>query len=436
MKKRHFILASIFLFNPIISVFDIFPDVIGYFLIMKAFSKASYVYDNADETRQLFKTMSLISIFKLICLIILPFTDATMALVFSFTFAIIEFIFGISAFRHMFDTVSYIYLRLGEDASIPRCEKLKRFTILFFIIRIACSTIPDLFALFLSDPQKSWMFRFRMLFFFLLTIVALVFGIVWLCRMISFFKVTLTDNVKEKIEADFTETMKDRQSVFFSKDFILAISTISISMLFTIDLYIDKFDYLSDLFIAPMLLITFVFLIKKGHISLAKQERLLIALICTHFVSSILNIVFTTRYDDEYLKSSALRSEGALKMYIPVVIFSVLTAILMTFIIVIIMRQLNKYTLKRIYENPRFFSEYSVEGFVKEFSAEINKKMRLSLVLTVLSGVSSVLYPFVIPYKEEYVVFDNFIAIIFCVSFMYMLSYINDTIYRKILKYS
>ena len=138
MKKRHFILASIFLFNPIISVFDIFPDVLGYFLIMKAFSKASYVYDNADETRQLFKTMSLISIFKLICLIILPFTDSTMALVFSFTFAIIEFIFGISAFRRMFDTVSYIYLRLGEDVSVPKCEKLKRFTIAFFVVRIAC----------------------------------------------------------------------------------------------------------------------------------------------------------------------------------------------------------------------------------------------------------------------------------------------------------
>ncbi len=436
MKKRHFILASIFLFNPIISVFDIFPDVLGYFLIMKAFSKASYVYDNADETRQLFKTMSLISIFKLICLIILPFTDSTMALVFSFTFAIIEFIFGISAFRRMFDTVSYIYLRLGEDVSVPKCEKLKRFTIAFFVVRIACSTIPDLFALFLSNPQKAWMFRFRILFFFILTIVALVVGIVWLVKTISFFKNTLTDSVKDKIEVDFTETMKDRQSVFFSKDFILAISTISVSMLFTIDLYIDKIDFLSDLFIAPILLITFGFLLKKGHILLAKYEKLLMSMICVHFVSSVFNIIFTTRYDKEYLKSSVLRSDGALKMYIPVAVFAILSAVLMLFISILVLRLLKRYTLQRIYENPRFFSEYSVEGFVKEFSEEIDKKMRFSFILAIASGMSSVLYPFVIPYKEEFVVFDNFLAILFFVSFIYTLSYLNDTIYRKILKYS
>jgi hypothetical protein len=336
----------------------------------------------------------------------------------------------------MFDTVSYIYLRLGEDVSVPKCEKLKRFTIAFFVVRIACSTIPDLFALFLSNPQKAWMFRFRILFFFILTIVALVVGVVWLVKTISFFKNTLTDSVKDKIEVDFTETMKDRQSVFFSKDFILAISTISVSMLFTIDLYIDKIDFLSDLFIAPILLITFGFLLKKGHILLAKYEKLLMSMICVHFVSSVFNIIFTTRYDKEYLKSSVLRSDGALKMYIPVAVFAILSAVLMLFISILVLRLLKRYTLQRIYENPRFFSEYSVEGFVKEFSEEIDKKMRLSFILAIASGISSVLYPFVIPYKEEFVVFDNFLAIIFFVSFIYTLSYLNDTIYRKILKYS
>ena len=94
MKRRYFILAAIFLFNPVISVFDILPDFIGYLLLMKAFSNASYVYDNADETRYAFKAMAVVSIFKLVSLVILPFTDATMALVFSFSFAIIEVLFG------------------------------------------------------------------------------------------------------------------------------------------------------------------------------------------------------------------------------------------------------------------------------------------------------------------------------------------------------
>ncbi|MBR2296809.1 MAG: hypothetical protein IKA43_05330, partial [Clostridia bacterium] len=85
MKRRYFIIAVIFLFNPIVSVFDIFPDFIGYLLLMKAFSNASYVYDKADETKYAFRTMAIVSIFKIVSLIILPFTDATMALVFSFS---------------------------------------------------------------------------------------------------------------------------------------------------------------------------------------------------------------------------------------------------------------------------------------------------------------------------------------------------------------
>ena len=90
MKKRYFIWAAIFLFNPVVSVFDVFPDFIGYLLLMRAFSEASYVYDNAGETKEAFRQMALITLFKFISMIIVPFTDATMALVFSFSFSVIE----------------------------------------------------------------------------------------------------------------------------------------------------------------------------------------------------------------------------------------------------------------------------------------------------------------------------------------------------------
>lgn len=436
MKRRYFIIAALFLFNPIISVFDIFPDVIGYLLIMKGLSEASYVFDNADETKLMFKTMSVVSVFKLICLIILPFTDATMALVFSFSFAILEFIFGISAYQKLFDTISYVYLRCGEESSIPKCEKLKKFTVIFFIVRIICSTVPDLFALFLSDPQKSWMYRFRMLFFILLTIVALIFGIIWLARTVSFFKKTLTDDVKTRISESFIEEMKDRQSVFFSKDFIFAISLISLAMLFTIDFYIDKIEILSDIIFAPMLMFAFIFLIKKKHVLLQKYEKLVVFVLGIHFVSSIMNIIFTVRYDNRFLITSVIRNPNARKLYVPVQASAILTAISFFCIVLLVVHLLKKYTLQRIYENPRFFSEYSVDGFVKEFSGEVKKKSTIVIVFAVISSVSSIMYPFVIPYKEEYVVFDTLLAVGFCIAFMSFASYVNDTIFKKILKYS
>ena len=165
MKKRYFILSALFLFNPIVSVFDVLPDFIGYFLLMKAFTDASYVFDNADETHQAFKKMGILSLFKLLSMIILPFTDATMALVFSFTFAILEAMYGIGAFQRLFDTTSFICLRCGEERFVSKSESLKRFTTGFFITRILCSTVPDLFTLFLSDPAMAWKARFRILAF-------------------------------------------------------------------------------------------------------------------------------------------------------------------------------------------------------------------------------------------------------------------------------
>ena len=64
MKKWHFIVAAIFLFNPIFSTLDILPDFVGYLLLLKAFSKMSYIDDKAEDVCRSMKIMSLITVFK------------------------------------------------------------------------------------------------------------------------------------------------------------------------------------------------------------------------------------------------------------------------------------------------------------------------------------------------------------------------------------
>ena len=73
---------------------------------------------------------------------------------------------------------------------------------------------------------------------------------------------------------------------------------------------------------------------------------------------------------------------------------------------------------------------------MKEFSLVIDKKSRMALAFAIISTISSIAYVFVIPYNERFVVFNTFVAIIFFVSFWYMLSFVSDEIYKKILKYS
>ncbi len=436
MKKRYFILASLFLFNPIVSIFDIFPDFIGYFLLMKAFSDASYVYDNASETYDALKKMGLISVFKMACLIILPNTDATMALVFSFTFAIIEVMYGISAFQKLFDTTSFICLRCDEDRYVSKSEKLKKFTVGFFITRIVCATVPDFFTLFLSDPQNAWKVRFRTLAFIFTVIIALIVGTIWLARFISFFKKTLTDNVNQKIRDAFVEEMKDRQSVFFSKDFIFAIGIIIFSMIFAIDFSIDNVDLLFDFLLAPLVLIFIAFLRKKGHISLGKIEKNLIVLSITHFAISVANVILYARFFDKHFSTSVLRAESAKADFLPIRILTIFESANFALIAILLVYIVKKYAIRRIKENPKFFSEYSIDGFLKDFSKTTLNKNRLVSVLAILYAISSVIYVMIVPYREAYVVFNMFVGILFYISFIHSLSYISDEIFKKILKYS
>ena len=436
MKRRYFIVAAIFLFNPVISIIDILPDAIGYLLIFKALSEASYVYDNAYEAQMAFKRMSFVSIAKLLCLFILSSTDATMALVLSFTFSILEVIYGINAFLRLFEFLSHIALRCSEPSHSEKSDELKRFTIVFFMIRIVCSTLPDFFALFLTNPAKAWMYRFRTLMFFIFTVFALVVGIVWLVKAIKFFKGMLTASLSEKIKEDFKEQMKNRQSVFFSKDFIFSIGLISLSMIFSIDFYVDKIEILSDIILAPVIAIALIFLIKKGHVAFGKAERLIFSVLGTHFVASILNTVFYTRYNGEYLIESVIKNEKAQAMYLPVIIFTIIENIALIASVSLIFIFMKKQAIVKINENTKFFSEYSVEGYTKDFSAKINKKMIVSVVFLCIACVSSVVYVFVCPYNDSYVAVNTVLAVISLFPYVGTFSYINEEIYKKILKYS
>ena len=436
MKRRYFIIAAIFLFNPVVSIFDVFPDFIGYLLIMKAFTNSSYVYDNASETHNAFKQMTIISAAKMASMIILPFTDATMALVFSFSFAIVEVLFGIGAFQRLFNTISFICLRCDEERFVKNSESLKRFTLAFFFARIACSTIPDLFTLFLSAPGKEDLYRFRTLFLILFGVLATVIGTVWLVRFISFFSKTLTADVKEKIDIAFQEEMKDRQTVFFSKDFAFAIGVMAMSMILAIDIYVDNVEFLADVLLAPIFMMAFLFLVKKGHILMQKQEKMLITFLSIHFASSVINTVLLAVFNSKYLLERAYDYRESILLYVPIILFTVTESVFLFLTVLYSLKLMKKYSLERIIQNPKFFSEFSVDGYIEEFKSTLNRKSNLAIIFAAISSVSSVLYAVISPLNQEYVVINCVLAIVFVIMFYFAFSFVNEEVFKKILKYS
>ena len=124
MKKWYFVLSAIILFNPIVSIFDIFPDFIAYLLLLKAFHNMAYIDDKADDTCKYLKIMALITLIKPFTFFIVPNGDSTMYLLYSFVFAVLEIIFGFALFTKMFETLS-AYALNAQNIKAAENTKIK-----------------------------------------------------------------------------------------------------------------------------------------------------------------------------------------------------------------------------------------------------------------------------------------------------------------------
>ena len=203
MKKRYLILAAVFLFNPIISVIDIFPDVIGYLFLLKFFHFMSYTNDKVDDLCKSIRTLCLITGIKLLSILLLPmFTalDQAMFLVFSFVFAILECIFAIPLFIKMFECFSDIALFEG-NVECANNNVIKNLTVISLSVRLVLATIPDFTFLSISNGVDTStgisLLQFRPLLFVFSAFIALIVGIVWLVLFIKYIsKLITTESIK------------------------------------------------------------------------------------------------------------------------------------------------------------------------------------------------------------------------------------------------
>ena len=270
---RYIVIALVFWFNPLISNIDILPDIVGYLLITKAFSKASYTHSCAAELCVSANKMSIISGVKVLTIFMVSSFDLSMSLLLSFSFAIIEAIFGIPFFIKLFDTVTYL-APIENQYAYTKAYKMKRFTIVALVARLVLAFLPDLTALSQNDAltvdTDITLVRFRPVFIVFSVIVALAIGIVWLVRSILYFKKTVTSGVYEKCNVEFLKRTSDSSSVFFAKKNLRAVVLIIVGSLFVFDFTWEytSIDIFQD-FMLPLLT-----LVAVGYLFIGKACKM------------------------------------------------------------------------------------------------------------------------------------------------------------------
>ena len=287
-----YIIASfVFLFNPNIIVFDILPDFIGFFLLGMGLVKLADIMPRFADVRESFIKLGWISLAKFLSiflLYIMPVNEiATFGLVLTFSFAIVDLLFLIPAWNGFFEGMIYLatrkdghvifYRKNNHSKSIT--EKLKSFTILFFIIKETVIIMPELTSLSTYDAIGRVDYyvidiRYFVNYFRILaSIIVIVFGIIWLCRMVSYIRKIKKDvPFVERVLAVYNEEVAPNKDLFLRRRIKAALITLCFAFGFGVDFYVLDINMLPDFLSAALFICGFALLykyVKRSKIAIA-----------------------------------------------------------------------------------------------------------------------------------------------------------------------
>ena len=436
MKKWHFIVAAIFLFNPILSTLDILPDFIGYLLLLKAFHNMSYIDDKAQDVCKGMKIMSIITVIKFFAFFLVPALDTTMYLVFSFVFAILEIIFGIGPIIKMFDCFSE-YALLGENVDPANNSKIKIFSIVALVSKVTLAFIPDLTFLAINDgvstPTGIDFASFRPVLFVLTAFVSIIIGIIWLVLFIIYVSKLLSKEVVLAVDSKFKEKTENRKALFLTKAVMFFLIFLCIGSVFTIDFNYQYINVFMDSIFSVFIAITFIVLTSKGYFNKKESPIALSALATLHLLIDIIFTVKTVEFFEIYdLNSIFLKSEAE-DLYFEMCNYSIVSALIFIAVIVVALLALRSSTKKILNDNIELLAGTDKHFALNEFSKESVKQIIPVIVSSVVCAVSYVCYIAFRHMASVTTIINSVCEIIFVVLFIRAIVYFYDNVYKRLL---
>lgn len=396
MKKWYFIVASIILFNPLVSIFDIFPDFIAYILLLFAFRKMAYIDAKAEDTCRYLKILAIITAIKPISFFLVPTTDSAMLLVYSFVFTVLESVFGFFLFTRIFETLS-AYAVSNENPICANNAKIKNFTIVAHVLKLVLAMLPDLTELSISngvDTQtKIPLTHFKTAFFILSVIFSIIIETVWLVLINIYTKKLFKNNLARNLNEQFVRKTENRPSLFLSKDSMLVCITACFASAFLLDFNLNLINIIYDSFFSIIIFALLVYLLIKNHTKSYALIGIIGGLTVVHLIFDILLTksarAFFSRYSLHSLKNYLFDSR---EMYLKVSIYAVLSALITFVIVLLLLIFIKNHAIKVLDEHSTLLVDSNKEQMLNEFKKGAKKNMIATLVASGASSICYVLY--------------------------------------------
>lgn len=224
------LVAGLFLWNPVVGMVDVLPDLIGYLLLVAGLSMVADLQDDICEARERFCTVAWVALGEIVAQLFIRFflsvttvsediygqNTPTWILLFSFVVTVLECYFLIPAYRELFRGLGRLAERkeaahlTGSARAKRRYDRMAVFCIIFVIGKNLLSLLPELSVLSSAayaagTAPTDWHTYIRVLRL-LLFLPALILTAWWLIRWIRLFAVAKKDtafqmSIREEYEA-------------------------------------------------------------------------------------------------------------------------------------------------------------------------------------------------------------------------------------------
>ena len=293
MNTKLIALGLIFLFNPVIQVFDIMPDFFGAALILYGIYKLGRLEENGLEARKAFSWLLYFSIARTVTAALILSTSSLSGawpILLAATFSYFEAHFTIVGFRKLLRSVELLGLS-SNNAEIydnPKTKPFFRLTVIFLVFRTIFAIIPEFTALVPPEvqglgPQRNMVFITAALSV-INGLVVLGLGIAWLIRGRRFFrdlgaKTEFQTYLKNRYDSEITNVPGAPQFYTFKNILLL----ICAALVFSIPLLMDGIDVLPT-FVSGVFFVWAGFLLRYHY---KKPANILIASGSVYFVLSL-----------------------------------------------------------------------------------------------------------------------------------------------------
>jgi len=467
----------ILLFNPMIHVIDIIPDVIGFLLIAVGLRKTSFFVSRIDDARRMFWKLVIIEGIKLPSFLFIPYgsmvphQQGSTQVLLTFVFALVELIAFIPAINYLFEGIAFagttyngslmyepkIKKRLiiepyeksgdcGKKTSSLRLVTKKRkvelvtsakvTVIAFYIFRNIMTLIPELTELEMYEfvGNVSTFSRpltyYKPVLYVLSFIAVIVFGIIYIKKISKLVNSLKKDRpFMEAIIEKYERDIVPKKTLFMSLDVKTSIILFAFSVGTSFAFYLDGINVLVGCISAGFLIVAAVILGK--YVKFAKFS---IPFSAIRAALAIYNIFGEARYFSEYGDAFAVEFfEKAYDMYYPLAALKVVEAVfalasMLIFIFSIIRAVREHLPICGLQvEN----AQYSKKSRDAEIYSLIKGKMILSAVFTVVNFIMAALYLYLLVYLEAMIVISSLVTIVWAVYTIYSLVIINANLYDR-----